>query len=151
MEHGVEEDCLGMCLGSCQGKKDLTEYNAWTDTKCENYFPIVEMCCNGTLAANITAVVPRITKTHNITGKLEVKQAPFKILGNTKLEKNLLLHLAGIPHCCMEHGVEEECLGMCFGSCQAKAGLKESNAWTDTKCENYFQIVEMCCNGKKLY
>ena len=72
MEHGVEEDCLGMCFGSCQEKTGLSEPNAWTDTKCENYFPIVEMCCNGTLAAKTTEVVPRITKTHNITSKLQV-------------------------------------------------------------------------------
>ena len=72
MEHGVEEDCLGMCFGSCQEKANLTQPNAWTDTKCENYFPIVEMCCNGTLAAKTTEVVPRITKTYNITSKLQV-------------------------------------------------------------------------------
>ena len=73
MEQNVEEDCLGMCFGSCKEKAGLTEPNTWTDTKCENYFPIVEMCCNGTLAAKSTAVVPRVTKTHNITGKLEVE------------------------------------------------------------------------------
>ena len=73
MEHGVEEDCLGMCFGSCNETAGLTEPNAWTDTKCETYFSIVEMCCNGTLATKTTEVVPRITKTHNIMGKLEVK------------------------------------------------------------------------------
>ena len=73
MERGVEEDCLGMCLGSCQVKNDLIESNAWTDTKCENHFPVVKMCCNDILATKTTEVVPRITKTHNIMGKLEVK------------------------------------------------------------------------------
>ena len=69
----MEEDCLGMCLGSCMERADLTEPNAWTNTKCENFFSVVEMCCNGSLAAKTTAVVPRITKTHSITGKLELK------------------------------------------------------------------------------
>ena len=73
MEHGMEEDCLGMCFGSCQEKVDLTGPNAWTDTKCVNYFSIVKMCCNSTFTSKTTAVVPRITKTHNITGKLEVR------------------------------------------------------------------------------
>ena len=68
----MEEDCLGMCFGSCQEKTGLMEPNAWTDTKCENYFPIVNMCCNSTMVAKITEVVPRITKWHNITGKLQV-------------------------------------------------------------------------------
>ena len=72
MEHGVEEDCLGMCFGSCQEKADLIGLNAWTDTKCENYFPVVRKCCNSTFTSKTTAVVPRITKTHNITGKLVV-------------------------------------------------------------------------------
>ena len=72
MEHGVKEDCLGMCFGSCQEKTGLTEPNAWADTKCENYFPVVEMCCNGTFAAKTTEVVPGITKKHNITGKLQI-------------------------------------------------------------------------------
>ena len=72
IEHSVEQDCLGMCLGSCKERADLTEPNAWTNTKCESYFPIVEMCCNGTLAARTTEVVPRITKKHNITGKLQI-------------------------------------------------------------------------------
>ena len=72
MEHGVEEECLGMCFGSCQEKTGLTDSNAWTDTKCENYFPIVEVCCNDTLATNTTQLVPRITKKHNITGKLQI-------------------------------------------------------------------------------
>ena len=72
MEHFVEPVCLGMCFGSCQEKTGLSEFNAWTDTKCENYVPVVEMCCNGTIAAKTTAVVPRITKKHNITGKLQI-------------------------------------------------------------------------------
>ena len=73
MEHGVEEDCLGMCFGSCQGKVDLIGLNAWTDTKCENYFTIVKECCNSTMASKTAAVVLRPTKTHHITGKLVVK------------------------------------------------------------------------------
>ena len=72
MEHGVEEDCLGMCFGSCQEKADLIGLNAWTDTKCENYFPIVKKCCNSTMTSKTTAVVLRIAKTHHITGKLVV-------------------------------------------------------------------------------
>ena len=72
MEHGVEEGCLGMCFGSCQERVDLIGLNAWSDTKCENYFPVVRKCCNSTLASKTTAVVPRITRTYNITGKLVV-------------------------------------------------------------------------------
>ena len=49
----------------------------------------------------------------------------------------------------MENGVEEGCLGMCFGSCQEGGDLAEPNAWKDTKCEKYFKVVEMCCNGKR--
>ena len=72
MEHGVEEDCLGMCFGACQENTHLTGLNTWTDTKCENYFLIVDMCCNGTLASKTTEIAPRITKTHKITGKLQI-------------------------------------------------------------------------------
>ena len=69
----MEEGCLGMCFGSCQEKADLIGLNAWTDTKCENYFPVVRKCCNSTLASKTTAVVLRkITKKHHITGKLVV-------------------------------------------------------------------------------
>jgi hypothetical protein len=68
------------------------------------------MCCNSTLAAKTTKVAPRIQKRTRLRVSYEVTEIILKTWVIANYRYICHLNFVEIPHFCMEHGVEEDCL-----------------------------------------